>query len=468
MNNATRVHVNRVWRQKWLVLVCTVLGSALGFYLAHGAEPAYTSRVALTVGSPNRAPEQDAVLSVGYAQYFQDPAYQSKLQETEGIPDGASFAARTVASSPILYLEATAASPQTAQAAATKAGTVFRDEINAQLRAAQDAAIAAVRKPFDEVAAANGFVSEVSLTQMQDQINRINADTSNKLIDLQPASEAVRKEPSWIPALLTYGISGLLLGCLLAVAIGVGARRLRTADDVEAKADVAALAVVPAASGKDAAARDRALKQVVTAVGLAAPVTEAAVVVTAPGDSDGVRIVARAIAEERARQGVRVILVHADLRRPHGTGVGELLAGRAEIDAVLTPTRMGNLREVLPGSTGEDPFTALSKERFTRLLTLLHGRADLVVIIAPPVLDAVEAQVLAAASALTVLVFDRGVTKAGDARRAERVLAAVDAKVLGAVLISVEESTGAEPAPRAPARTPRHDDTVVTAARRTE
>ncbi|UFS98892.1 hypothetical protein [Nocardia huaxiensis] len=463
MNSAVRVHVNRVWRLKWLVLAIAVAALALGFYTVRDLAPMYTSRVALTIGSPNRAPEQDAVLSVGYAQYFEDPAYQSKLKETAGFPAGVTLAARTVASSPILYVEATAETEATAKDAAARAGKAFKDDINARLRAAQEASIAAVRKPFDDARAANAPLSEISETQMWDQVNRINADTSNKLIDLQQADEVVRKEPSRIPALVAYGTGGLVLGCLVALGIGAASRRLRTADDVEIKAEVAALAVVPGASGKEAAGRDRALKQVVTAVGLATPVQDAAVTVTSPSSSAGVETVARSIAEERARQGVRTILLHADLRRPRGTGVGELLAGRAELESVLVPTSLSNLRELLPGSTGEDPFTALSRERFTRLLAALHDRADLVVVVAPPVLEAVEAQVVAAATGLTVLVFEQGVTRADRARRAHRVLGTVEAKVLGAVLIESADTAGAEPAPPAPARTPLHDDAVFSA-----
>ncbi|WP_067570876.1 hypothetical protein [Nocardia acidivorans] len=464
MNSAARVHGQRIWHRKWLVLAITVLAVALGFVSTLGAQPAYTGRVAMTVGSPNRAPDQDAVLSVGYATYFADPAYQAKLKSSAGLPGGVTLTARTVASSPILYIEATADSPRQAQDAATKAGTAFRDEINARLRAAQDAAIAAVRKPFDDIRAANGVVSDVSLSQMQDQINRINADTSNKLIDLQLASEVVRKDPARWPALLSYGVGGLLIGCLVALVLGVVSRRLRTADDLEQKVGVTALAVVPGESEKYAAERDRALKQVVTAVGLTAPAERAAVAVVAPEAGAGVEIVARAIADERARQGVRTILVHADLRRPSGTGVAEILAGRADLGKVLIQTRNPYLRELLPGSTGDDPFTTLSRERFTRLLTHLHERADLVVVIAPPLLDAVEAQVITATAGLTVLVCERGATRSGPARRAHRLLEAVDTTVLGAVLIDAPVRTGDDAAP-APARAAAPGERVFTPAR---
>lgn len=464
MNSAARVHVNRIRRRGWLVLVFTAVALVLAVLSTRDAGPTYTSRIAMTVGSPNRAPDQDAVLSVGYAQYFEDPAYQSKLKAAGGVPDEVTLQARTVASSPILYIEATADTAERARDAAAKVGTAFRDEINARLRAAQDAAIAAVRKPFDDIRAANGVVSDVSLTQMQDQINRINADTSNRLIDLQLDAEVVRDDPAAWPILMGYGVGGFLLGCLAAFAVGAVSRRLGSADDIESKVGVPALAVVPGASGKDVAARDKALKQVVTAVGLAAPVQDAAVAVTAPSPTGGIDTVARSIAEERARQGVRTILVHADLRRPQGVGVGEVLAGRAELDAVLTPTRTAALRELFPGSTGEDPFTALSRERFARLLAQLHDRADFVVLVTPPVLDAVEAQVVCATAGLTVLVCDRGGTRAGDAGRAVRVLRAVDARILGAVLTDEGGRPGTEAAARPPAPSPAGDP-VFTAAR---
>ncbi|MFF2549770.1 hypothetical protein ACFVUS_02175 [Nocardia sp. NPDC058058] len=465
MNSAARVHLLRIWRGKWLVLAAVALAVALGFLSTRDAQPTYTGRVAMTVGSPNRAPDQDAVLSVGYAQYFGDPAYQAKLKSTTGLPKSVGLAARTVASSPILYIEATASTPQLAQDAAAKAGNAFRDEINARLRAAQDAAIAAVRKPFDDIRAANGVVSDVSLTQMQDQINRINADTSNKLIDLQLASDVVRTNPTTWPTLMAYGVGGLLIGCVIALVVGVVSRRLRTADDIERKAGMTALAVVPPDTEKTAAERDRALKQVVTAVGLAAPATRAAVTVTAPGPGAGAEIVARAIADERARQGVRTILVHADLRRTRGVGVAELLVGRADLGKALLKTRNPYLTELPPGSTGEDPFTALSRERFSRLLAQLHDRADFVVVIAPPLLDAVETQVLAATTGLSVVVLERNTTVAAAARRAHRLLAAVDTTVLGAVLIDAPQEASGDVATRPPAPAAAPGERVFTPSR---
>ncbi|WP_157573822.1 Wzz/FepE/Etk N-terminal domain-containing protein [Nocardia jejuensis] len=466
MNSVTRVHLNRVWRRKWLVLILTIGALALGFFSTRDAAPTYTSRIAMTIGSPNRAPDQDAVLSVGYAQYFKDPAYQTKLKAAAGIPDGTILDARTVASSPILYIEGTASTPGLAQAGATKAGSVFRDEINASLRAGQDAAIAAVRKPFDDIRAANGVVSDASLTQMQEQINRLNADTSNKLIDLQQASDPVREEPSRIPTLVSYGVGGLLLGCLAALAVGALSRRLRTGEDVEEKVGLTAIAVVPGTDGKLTAERDRAFKQVVTAVGLAAPVEKASVAITAPGSSDGIEILARAIADERARQGVRTILVHADLSRRLARGVGEVLAGRADLDAVLTPTRLSVMRELFPGSIEEEPFTVLSRERFTRLLSRLHERADFVVFIGPPVLSAVEAQVVAATAGTTVLVLDPATTTVEQARRAHRLLAAVDANLLGAVLLETPQAPAA--GGHAPPGPEALGDRRITAARAAE
>ncbi|MEC3955845.1 Wzz/FepE/Etk N-terminal domain-containing protein [Nocardia sp. CDC153] len=455
MNSATTVHLRRLWRRKWLILAITVLAVALGFVSTRDLQPAYTSRLTLTIGSPNRAPDQDAVLSVGYAQYFMDPAYQSKLRSAKTVPADVTLTARTVASSPILYLEATASTPQVAKDAATKAGSAFRDEINASLRAAQDSAIAAVRKPFDDIRAANGVVSDASLTQMQDQINRINADTSNKLIDLQAASDPVRTVPSRLPTLLTYGVGGLLAGVVAAYAVALASRRLRSADEIEQRVGLTALAVVPGPSSKQPGLRDKAFRQVATAAGLAVPARKATIAVTAPESSTGIAAVARAIAEERARQGVRTILVHADLRRPSGSGVGEVVSGRVELDTVLRATRMPELRELQPGSTGEDPFTALSRERFARLLSDLHELADLVVVIAPPVNDAVETQVLVAEAATTVLVLDRSM-KVGAARQARHLLDGAGATVLGAVLVEGDEpEEAAEPPPPADPPTER-------------
>ncbi|MFH5232746.1 oligosaccharide flippase family protein [Antrihabitans spumae] len=446
LSSGIRVHIDRVWARKWVVLGVALVTVALSLFVSQSDVTTYTSRASLTIGSPNRAPEQDAVLSVGYADYFSDAQYQDKLKQTAGIAGDVSLSARTAASSPILYIDATADSSELAAAAATKAATAFRDEINASLRAAQDSAIASVRKPFDDIRAANGIVSEIALTQMQDKINQINGDTSNKLLDLQLESEASVNSPAHAPmAAIGLGV-GIVLGVIAALGLGAFSRRLRSTGDVVSKVGLEPLSTVPR-SAAEPALRDHRIRQLVTRVALAA--TTRAITFTSPHATVGTEQVARAFAVARAKQGVRTVLVHADLRHTHGRGVGEILLGSASLDSVLVSGGSADLYELSPGTISGDPFTAVTRERFGALVDELLAQFDLVVVAAPALLDAAETQVICAATGQAVLVLETAASRSNEAREALRLLDQVDTTLLGSVLIDVRDD-GPPALPSAP------------------
>jgi hypothetical protein len=81
-----------------------------------------------------------------------------------------------------------------------------------------------------------------------------------------------------------------------------------------------------------------------------------------------------------------------------------------------------------------DPFALFAPARVDALLRRLSGLADLIVIEAPPVIEAAESQVICAAVDRTVLVLEEGTTRGSDGSRACELLAQVGASLLGAVL----------------------------------
>lgn len=446
LSSGIKVYIDRVWDRKWVVLGVAIVTVLLSLFVSQSDVTTYTSRASLTIGSPNRAPEQDAVLAVGYADYFSDAQYQDKLKQTAGIAGDVSLSARTAASSPILYIDATADSRELAASAATKAATAFRDEINASLRAAQDAAIASVRKPFDDIRAANGTVSEIALTQMQDKINQINGDTSNKLLDLQLESEASVNSPAHAPMAAIGLVVGLVLGVLAALGLGAFSRRLRSTGDVVSKVGLEPLSTIPR-SADDPELRAHRIRQLVTRVTLAA--TSGAFTITSPHATVGTEQVARAIAVARAKQGVRTVLVHADLHHTHSRGVGEVLLGSAPLDSVLVTSDIADLYELAPGTISGDPFAAVTRERFGALVEQLLAQFDLVVVAAPSLLDAAETQVICAATGQALLVLETAAARSNEAKESLRLLDQVDTSLLGSVLIDVRDD-GPPALPSAP------------------
>lgn len=452
---STRIRLKWLRRRLWLVPVVAVVVMVPAAAMSFGAETTYTGRTVLAVQSGNDVSPRDvSVLADGYIHYFNDPAFQDTLKQKAGIPDDVAVTAQLTATSPLMYVDATASTSAAAQSAANVAGTAFRDEINAQVRAGQDAAIASVRKPYDDILANKGLVPDVTLAQMQQQIDVINASTSSKLLGIQLRAGVAKNDPPILKNLLEALIGGLLLGCVVALVAGAVSRRLESADDIVGKLEVTPLATIP--RGGDATAdglRQNAVRHLITRVAVSdraasAGSTVTALAVASPRYSSGVDQLAREIAEERAKQGVRTVLVDANLHRPGAVGTGEVLTDveHADLDAVLADTGVPNLRELMAGNISDDPFAVLTAPRLAKLIGRLHEHADLVVLISPPLVDAAEAQVVCATADRSLLVVAKGATTVADARESLSLLEPLDSELIGVVLVDVARDAD-EPTP---------------------
>ncbi|GJG89037.1 hypothetical protein tb265_42180 [Gemmatimonadetes bacterium T265] len=166
-------------------------------------------------------------------------------------------------------------------------------------------------------------------------------------------------------------------------------------------------------------------------------------VVTSPAAADGKTTTAVNLSVAFAQQGLRVLLVDCDLRRPglaaalgvpSDPGVTDLLLGRAELPAGVYATRVHRL-DVLPcGTSRGDAAELLGSPQMRALVDRLAGEYDLVVMDTPPVLAASDAVVLAARADGVLLVLRAGETDRGAAQFALQQLTGVRARVVGGVL----------------------------------
>lgn len=166
-------------------------------------------------------------------------------------------------------------------------------------------------------------------------------------------------------------------------------------------------------------------------------------VVTSPEAADGKTTTAVNLSVAFAQQGLRVLLVDCDLRRPglatalgvpSGPGVTDLLLGEAELPDGIYETRVSRL-DVLPcGTSRTDAAELLGSPQMRALIDRLSGDYDLVVMDTPPVLAASDAVVLAARADGVLLVLRAGETDRGAAQYALQQLTGVRARVVGGVL----------------------------------
>ena len=275
----------------------------------------------------------------------------------------------------------------------------------------------------------------------------------------------------------------LLIGLLLGLAAGTVAAVLRHRADQVIRDGAAAqavtgtrpLAAVPLAgapAGSWAPATDhgeagpgviRTLRANLTLADLDRPSRR--LVVTSPSAGSGATETACSIASGLARDGHRVILVEADLRRPQvcghlllphsGHGLTSVLARQQPLDEVLVPRLEGMLVVLPAGPLPPDPAALLGSRQMADLLTDLSATFDYVILAGPPLLDAPDSVALAGLVDGALVVVRQGRTTRDQLARAGKALAAGRARLIGTVL-----ATGTRPAAQAPTQAELDDDAL--------
>lgn len=437
------IQLDRIRRFKWLALAIVLVGAIAAAAAVVTATPTYTGQAVLSAASLTRAPLEDAALTQGYVMFFNNGSYSTELADRAGVDGDVTFNAQTAGLSPVFYITATSTSRETAQAAATSVAQAFAAEINSRVVAQRDDTIAKMTANLREVYGTRDDPEALSAqTQLQEQIDTMNADATNQVTMLQSAAGITEEGTGSIQTAAILLLSGLLLGCVAAIGAAISSRRLDTDYDVAEKLGITPLDVIPSATdGKHAASREVRLQHVLNIIVRDRDRRPTTVAVASAGDDGSAGAIATAIAQQRAAQGVRTLLVDADLRRGHGGGPGlaQLLSTAnidgdfAELDDVIE-VRSDRLELIGPGDHDGDPYALFDRARFADVLERLHERADFVVVAAPALSRAGEAQVIGDLSDGTLLVIDAG-TRLEEAREAVRVLGQVNADLVGTVLV---------------------------------
>ncbi len=266
--------------------------------------------------------------------------------------------------------------------------------------------------------------------------------------------------PSVQTALIVGAVLGLGFGVAFAMIRTVSDRRIRAADDVEARVGVPVVGTIPVGPGMD---DDKRLVDMRDSRGKGAgfAVSEAlralrtnlqfmdvdrpprVIVVTSPLPGDGKSTIAANLAITLAASGAPVVLVDGDLRRstvaktmglPSGAGLTDVLAGRASLQEVLQrSTHSASLYVLAAGSVPPNPSEVLGSERMHTLLADLAKHAT-VIVDAPPLLPVTDGAVLAHQADGALLVISVGKTTYDLVDKSLDTLAKARGRALGVVL----------------------------------
>lgn len=469
LRTVLRRRLEKVRRYRWLVGLVTLLAVAATAFLSLSTGPTYTGKSALVVSSPGRTPEQDAVLAVGYAMLFNDPVTIARLRAARAIPEDVGLEARTAAASPIVTVEATTHSPQSAQDTAELMAETFRDDINAERQQDADATVADLQRQIDEIRARPqpGGVVDPAVGALQESIDNVQFySTTDQLRELQMRVGVVKNSRHTVMKSLLALAGGLMAGIFAAFALGALSNRLTNAGDVREKTGIEPLVELPARTSRRSGLREerlRALFKTIYARSAAGPLVLA--VTDTPGVG-GAQQVAEALADLSAQQGLRTILVLTDsdveTEQSGWPGFQDVLWDSRVVGAVLQHCALETLTILTAGSPDGDGHTPLTRARLDAVLEQMRAGVDIVIFSAPAISDTAQAEIICAAADVTILVISKAVSRVDDVLAADKTLAAVGATVAGAVLLD-GKSSGARPIPTRTGSAARHRSWVAEA-----
>lgn len=272
--------------------------------------------------------------------------------------------------------------------------------------------------------------------------------------DAQPALQ-----PTSPNVVLNLGIGtlvGLLAGVLTAIARTRLDNRVRTPRDAEAitKAPgIGAIAYDPKAKERPLivhadplSPRAESFRALRTNLQFLDVGGRASFVVTSSVPSEGKSTTTINLAIALADAGKRVALLDTDLRKPKvaeylgvegGSGLTDVLIGRADVNDVMLPWGGRSLYVLAAGRIPPNPSELLGSARMTALLQLLEREFDVVLCDAPPLLPVTDAAILARATSGALMVVSAGRTTRHQLELATEALNNVGTAVSGSIMSMV-------------------------------
>lgn len=491
-----------LWRQKWIILLITVIGGLAAFGRVQLEDPRYRATAEMLLGQKglessfgidtnNRGAidrsintevrvvqsaeiRQRVREAIGKAPSVLVRAYgQSNIIQivaTATDPDEAASVANAYANAFVEYRKATAIEDiETGIESLAAKVAEFQTEIDAIDRQIADA-------PEEEQTALSRSLGQRRAALVSQQTVYVNF-IDNLQIDLglttggarviTPATgESTPFSPKPRQSTVVGIMLGFLLGCAAALLRDLLDTSVRSADDLERATHLPNLAVIPnvprrlgpdgreeavlAQLGSPAAEAYRTLRTAVSFLDFDDHVQVVAITSAAPGEGKTTTVANLAVA--MASAGRRVVVVSGDLRRPrvhqffgagNDVGMTSVLLGLCSLDEAVQrgSSQQGGLPIAVlsSGPTPPNPSELLAAPRATALLRSLRDTADVVLIDCPPVLPVTDAVVLARSADAVLLVAAAGITSTRQLSRAIGVLQQVDAPVAGTVLNRLDE-----------------------------
>jgi succinoglycan biosynthesis transport protein ExoP len=248
-------------------------------------------------------------------------------------------------------------------------------------------------------------------------VNRVRETTISEGIEKnpfhvveEPMSSAVPIKPDKIKTLMTAFVLALIVGGVLVIVLDSLDESLHSVDQAEKFLGLPALAIIPEEKRLNSAFMPIPLNDGQTSRQAEAFRTVRASLSLLGGESSRrVFLFASALPEEGKSfssvntaaafcvEGLRTVVVEADLRRPclhklfpgiadrNTPGLSDFLAGNADLDTVIRPSPVNNLFFLFAGRRSPNPAELLANKSFPLLIEALLDRFDRVICDSAPI-----------------------------------------------------------------------------------
>jgi len=171
--------------------------------------------------------------------------------------------------------------------------------------------------------------------------------------------------------------------------------------------------------------------------------------VTSPGPGAGKSITAANLAVVYAQQGLKTLLIDADLRKPtvHYTfrlnnlrGLSNVLIGSNSLEESVEKTDVDDLEVLSCGPIPPNPAELLASKKMEKTLQDAYRLYDMVIFDTPPTLAVADARILANIVDGSLVVIRSKVTQIEEAERTIQIMQEGKARLLGTVLNDREKT----------------------------
>ncbi|MDV6314521.1 polysaccharide biosynthesis tyrosine autokinase [Gordonia amicalis] len=302
--------------------------------------------------------------------------------------------------------------------------------------------------------------------------NAVAESTSNYVVGLetpnegsQPLAKLTIISPAKVeidpvsPNILKNVVLGILFGAFLGLIIALlsdrYSRKIRSEVELESAITLPILSTIPTFSSEDLVVGSDAsssssfqvfesfnkLRASLAFCDVDRP--SRTVLVTSPSEAEGKTTTAIGLANALAEAGKRVLLVDADFRRPSvhsrlnllgSVGLSDVLAGDAELSAVVQTPKSCRFDVLALGTPTPNPTALLESERLGQVFEMIGHEYDIAIVDSAPVLPVVDSVVLSQRVDSVLLVCRAGWTRSDRLATALGELERAGARVNGTVL----------------------------------